>query len=165
MSMCKAPKMRGATLQRRQRLPTMAARTPQRHGTPMTVSFSHFRRPLHVMAAAVAALAVAGGPALAQSALPPELEAAVQAVQRADQADADQYAPQPLEAARQALAQAQAAHAARDKKDALDLALRASADADLARARSLEAVATAEVAQRKTEIADLQRQIGAEGER
>ncbi|HTH27986.1 MAG TPA: DUF4398 domain-containing protein [Sphingobium sp.] len=143
----------------------MAARTPQRHGTPMTVSFSHFRRPLHVMAAAVAALAVAGGPALAQSALPPELEAAVQAVQRADQADADQYAPQPLEAARQALAQAQAAHAARDKKDALDLALRASADADLARARSLEAVATAEVAQRKTEIADLQRQIGAEGER
>ena len=70
-----------------------------------------------------------------------------------------------LEAARQALAQAQAAHAARDKKDALDLALRATVDADLARARSLEAVATAEVAQRKAEIADLQRQIGAEGGR
>jgi hypothetical protein len=143
----------------------MAARTPQRHGTPMTVSFSHFRWPLHVMAAAVATLALAGEPARAQSAAPPELEAAVQAVQRADQADADQYAPQPLEAARQALAQAQAAHAARDKKDALDLALRATVDADLARARSLEAVATAEVAQRKAEIADLQRQIGAEGGR
>lgn len=128
----------------------------------MTVSFSHFRRPLHVMAAAVAAMAVSGMPAFAQSASPPELEAAVQAVQRADQADADQYAPQPLAAARQALAQAQAA---RSKKEVQDLAVRATVDADLARARSLEAVATAEVVQRKAEIADLQRQIGAEGGR
>lgn len=143
----------------------MAARTPQRHGTLMIVSFAHFRRPLHVMAAAVAALALSGVPAFAQSALTPELEAAVQAVQRADQADADQYAPEPLSAARQALAQAQAAHAARDKKKTLDLAQRAAVDADLARARSQEAVASAEVAQRKAEIADLQRQIGAEGKR
>lgn len=117
------------------------------------------------MAAAVAALALSGAPAFAQSALTPELEAAVQAVQRADQADADQYAPGPLAAARLALAQAQAAHTARDKKEALDLALRAAVDADLARARSQEAVATAEVALRKAEIADLQRQIGAEGGR
>ena len=60
------------------------------------------------MAAAVAALALSGAPAFAQSAPTPELEAAVQAVQRAGQADADQYAPEPLAAARQALAQAQA---------------------------------------------------------
>ena len=117
------------------------------------------------MAAAVAALALSGAPAFAQSAPTPELEAAVQAVQRAGQADADQYAPEPLAAARQALAQAQAAHAARDKKDALDLAQRAAVDADLARARSLEAVALAEVAQRKAEVADLQQKLGAEGGR
>ena len=61
--------------------------------------------------------------------------------------------------------EAQAAHAGRDKKKALDFAQRATVDADLARARSQEAVAAAEVAQRKAEIADLQRQIGAEGKR
>ena len=136
----------------------MAARTPQRHGTPMTVSFAHFRRPLHVMAAAVAALALT--PAFAQSVPTPELEAAVRAVQRADQADADQYAPEPLAAARQSLAQAQST---RNKKESLDFALRAAADADLARARSEEAVATAEVGQRRAEIADLQRQLGEGG--
>ena len=65
----------------------------------------------------------------------------------------------------QALAQAQAAHASRDKRTALDLAQRAAVDADLARARSLEAVAAAEVAQRRAEIADLQRQLGTEGGR
>jgi Arc/MetJ family transcription regulator len=53
----------------------------------------------------------------------------------------------------------------REKKTALDLALRTAVDADLARARSQEAVASAEVAQRKAEIADLQAQIGAEGRR
>ena len=143
----------------------MAARTPLSDGTPMTVSFSYFRRPPHVMAAAVVALALSAAPAFAQAALTPELEAAVQAVQRATQADADQYAPAELAAARQSLAQAQAAHAAREKKAALDLALRAAVDADLARARSQEAVATAEVAQRKAEIADLQAQLGAEGRR
>lgn len=89
----------------------------------------------------------------------------MQAVQRADQADADQYAPEPLASARQALAQAQAAHAARDKKKTLELAQRAAVDADLARARSQEAVAVAEVAQRKAEIADLQRQVGTEAQR
>ena len=94
----------------------MAARTPLSHGTPMTASFSYFRRPPHVMAAAVVALALSAAPAFAQVALTPELEAAVQAVQRATQADADQYAPAELAAARQSLAQAQAAHASREKK-------------------------------------------------
>ena len=140
----------------------MAARTPLSHGTPMTASFSYFRRPPHVMAAAVVALALSAAPAFAQAAWTPELEAAVQAVQRATQADADQYAPEPLAIARRALAQAQAA---RNKKEALDFALRAAVDADLARARSEEAVATAEVGQRRAEIADLQRQLGTEGGR
>ena len=117
------------------------------------------------MAAAVAILSLLGAPAFAQSVPTPELEAAVQAVQRADQADADQYAPEPLAIARQTLAQAQAAHASRDKKKALDLAQRAAVDADLARARSQESVASAEVAQRRAEIADLQQQLGAEGKR
>ena len=53
----------------------MAARTPLSHGTPMTVSFSYFRRPPHVMAAAVVALALSAAPAFAQAALTPELEA------------------------------------------------------------------------------------------
>ncbi|CAN7209755.1 DUF4398 domain-containing protein [Pseudoxanthomonas sp. LjRoot168] len=124
----------------------------------MTVSFAHFRRPLHVMAAAVAAIVLS--PAFAQNAPTPELEAAIKAVQRADQADADQYAPAPLAAARQSLAQAQAT---RSKKEALDFAVRAAADADLARARSEEAVAMADVDQRRAEIADLQRQLGEGG--
>lgn len=165
MSMCMLPTMRGTALQRCQRLPTMAARTPQRHGTPMTVSFAHFRLSLHVMAAAVVLTAVTSAPLRAQSAATPELEAAVQAVQRADQADADQYAPEPLNAARQALAQAQAAQAARDKKRVLDLSLRATVDADLARARSQEAIALAEVQQRRAEIAELQRTLGTEDRR
>lgn len=124
----------------------------------MTVSFAHFRRPLHVMAAAVAAIVLS--PAFAQNAPTPELEAAIKAVQRADQADADQYAPAPLAAARQSLAQAQAT---RSKKEALDFAVRAAADADLARARSEEAIAMADVDQRRAEIADLQRQLGEGG--
>lgn len=131
----------------------------------MTVSFAHFRFPLHVMAAAVASTALAAMPLRAQTVMTPELEAAVQAVQRADQADADQYAPEPLSAARQALAQAQAAQAGRDKRLALDLALRAAVDADLARVRSQEAVAAAEVQQRRAEIAELQRTLGREGGR
>ena len=143
----------------------MAARTPQRHGTPMTVSFAHFRFFLHVMATAVVLSAIGSAPLRAQVAMTPELEAAVQAVQRADQADADQYAPEPLNAARQALAQAQAAYAGREKKLAADLALRATVDADLARARSQEAVAAAEVQQRRAEIAELQRTLGGEGGR
>ncbi|WAC63020.1 DUF4398 domain-containing protein [Pseudoxanthomonas sp. SL93] len=131
----------------------------------MTVSFAHFRFFLHVMATAVVLSAIGSAPLRAQVAMTPELEAAVQAVQRADQADADQYAPEPLNAARQALAQAQAAHAGREKKLAADLALRATVDADLARARSQEAVAAAEVQQRRAEIAELQRTLGGEGGR
>ncbi len=89
---------------------------------------------------------------------------AQQAVNRADQADADQYAPELLAAARTTLAQAQAAASSRrDRKLAPDLALRAAVDADLARTRSAEAVANAQLQQRRSEIAELQRTLDGEG--
>jgi hypothetical protein len=105
-------------------------------------------------------MAVLSAPLHAQVAAAPELAAAQQAVNRADQADADQYAPDLLDSARAALAQAQAAAAnRRERKLAPGLALRATVDADLARARSEEAVANARLQQRRQEIADLQRTL------
>jgi len=127
-------------------------------------SFAQFRRFLCVTVGAFALLAVFAAPLHAQVALAPELTAAQQAVNRADQADADQYAPELLDSARTALAQAQAAATnRRERKLAPGLALRAMADADLARARSEEAVANARLQQRRQEIDELQRALG-EGE-
>lgn len=126
-------------------------------------SFAQFSRPLCVTVGAFALLAALAMPSRAQVAGSPELAAAQQAVNRADQADADQYAPELLNSARTALAQAQAAAAnRRDRKLAPDLALRATVDADLARMRSNEAVANARVQQRRQEISDLQRTLGGE---
>jgi len=127
-------------------------------------SFAQFRRFLCVTVGAFALLAAFAAPLHAQVALVPELVAAQQAVNRADQADADQYAPELLASARTALAQAQAAAAnRRERKLAPGLALRATVDADLARARSEEAVAKARLQQRRQEIDELQRTLG-EGE-
>ena len=124
-------------------------------------SFAQFRRFLCVMVGAFVLLAGLAVPLQAQVAAMPELAAAQQAVNRADQADADQYAPELLNSARSALAQAQAAAATRrDRKLAPELAARASVDADLARARSNEAVANAQVLQRRQEIGELQRTLG-----
>lgn len=137
----------------------MAAHSPYATALLMHLSFAQFRRILCVVVG-VSALASAA-PMYAQTAPPPELAAAQQAVNRADQADADQYAPELLNSARQALAQAQAATASRrDRKLAPDLALRATVDADLARARSDEAVANARLQQRRAEIDELQRTLG-----
>ena len=125
----------------------------------MNRSFAQFRRSLCVTVGAFALLADLAAPLLAQVASP-ELAAAQQAVNRADQADADQYAPELLNSARTALAQAQAAAASRrDRKLVPELALRATVDADLARARSNEAVAQAQVQQRRQEIGELQRTL------
>lgn len=89
-----------------------------------------------------------------------ELLTAQQAVEKADRADADQYAPDTMAMARQQLGQAQqVAGDRRLRKQAPVLALRAAADADLARAQSEEAVAQAQLAQRKAEVAQLQRQL------
>ena len=129
-------------------------------------SFAQFGRSLCVLVGAFLLLAGLSAPLQAQVAGMPELAAAQQAVNRADQADADQYAPELLISARCALAQAQAAAATRrDRKLAPELAARASADADLARARSNEAVANAQVQQRRQEIGELQRTLGEEGAR
>ena len=129
-------------------------------------SFAQFRLCLCVMVGAFGLSAALSGPVLAQVAISPEIVAAQQAVNRADQADADQYAPELLATARNSLAQAQAAAAnRRDRKLAPDLALRATADADLARARSVEAVANAQLQQRQSEIAELQRTLDMEGGR
>ena len=125
----------------------------------MNRSFAQIRLTLCVTVCVFALLPAA--PMYAQAVVAPELAAAQQAVNRADQADADQYAPELLNSARQALAQAQAAAASRrDRKLAPDLALRASVDADLARARSEEATANARLQQRSAEIEELQRTLG-----
>ena len=124
----------------------MAAYTPNATALLMNRSFAQFRRSLCVMVGALALVAALSAPAHAQAAAVPELTAALQAVNRADQADADQYAPELLDSARIALAQAQAAAASRrDRKLAPELALRATVDAELARARSNEAMAQAQL--------------------
>ncbi|MET0807670.1 MAG: DUF4398 domain-containing protein [Pseudoxanthomonas sp.] len=129
----------------------------------MNRSFAQFRRPLCVMVGAMALAAALSAPAYSQAAAVPELAAAQQAVNRADQADADQYAPDLLASARSALARAQAAAAdRRERKLAPELALRATVDAELARARSNEAIAQAQVRQRRQEIGELQRTLDVE---
>ncbi len=144
----------------------MTAHSPNATALLMNRSFAQFRRSLCVMVGAFAVLAAFLAPAFAQAAAAPELATAQQAVNRADQADADQYAPELLASARTALAQAQAAAASRrDRRRAPDLALRATVDADLARARSNEAVAQALVQQRRQEISELQRTLDVEASR
>lgn len=130
-----------------------------RHGIPMHSSFAQFRG---LLLGTVLACAIGGC-----ATLPPptgELAGAQQALSRAEAADADQYASQELAVARTALARAQAAMANGHENDARNLALAATADADLAHARSLEAVASAELAQRRAEIDDLQRRLQMENE-
>ncbi|HEY0333202.1 MAG TPA: DUF4398 domain-containing protein [Stenotrophomonas sp.] len=124
----------------------------------MTVSFAQIRRSLYVIG-----FAIMTAPALAQVA--PELSMAEQAVQRATQADADQYAPDLISQARQTLMQAQQATQDRSLRKQLPaLATRASVDADLARARSEEAVANAQLQQRRAEVSQLQSRLGGEGQ-
>jgi len=134
---------------------TMAANSRERD-PPMTTSFAQIRSALQASAlGAVLALT-------ACASLPPptaELAAAQQAVARAGNADADQYAGDDYAQARQALEQAQSAMAAGREDDARALAAQATAGADLANARSHEAVASTELAQRRAEIADLKKRL------
>jgi len=121
----------------------------------MHVSFAQIRFPLMgaVLACALGACAT----------LPPptaELNAAQQALVRATGADADQYAADQVELAREGLARAQAAMAEGRQDDARRLAAAAGADADLAYALSRQALAEAELAQRQTEVEQLQRRLG-----
>ncbi|MDH5822996.1 DUF4398 domain-containing protein [Luteimonas sp. RD2P54] len=94
--------------------------------------------------------------------LPPptaELADAQRAVVRASDADADQYAADELARARERLAEAQAAMAAGREQKARSAALAAAALGDLAHARSREAVANAQVAQRRAQISRLREQL------
>jgi hypothetical protein len=124
-------------------------------------SFAQIRRiPSVVMIVCVMActFALAGAAQAQDGAL--ELMQARQAVDKATQADADQYAPDLIAVARQGLEQAQrAAGDRRERKNAPALAERATVDADLARARSEEATATAQLQLRRNEVTQLQRQL------
>ncbi|MDR7135233.1 hypothetical protein J2X06_002442 [Lysobacter niastensis] len=88
-----------------------------------------------------------------------ELATAQQAVTRADGADADQYAAPEIGAARSELGQAQAAMADGREDDARRLALAAAADADLAYAKSRDALVTAELNHRRSEVAELRQRL------
>lgn len=95
----------------------------------------------------------------AQAATPaplPEVVGAQEAIARAEQADADQYALLEITAARGALQRAQQA---RRKDDARAEARAAAADADLAYFKSREAVLNAQVTQRRAEIAELRERL------
>jgi hypothetical protein len=133
----------------------------------MNASFAQFRctrqalRPLLF----AALLAMLGGCAT----LPPptaELAAAQQAVSRANDADADQYAPDILATARVELTQAQAAMAKGRQGDARAMAIAAAAAGDLAYAQSHAETVRQDYQQRRGEIASLRRQlqVGAEPE-
>lgn len=122
----------------------------------MQPSFAHFRTALQALTCGcVLALT-------ACASLPPptaELSAAQQAVTRAGNADADQYAAAELDQARNALSAAQAAMASGREDEARTLSLRAAALGDLAHARSREASAQNELSQRRAEITDLRQRL------
>ncbi len=118
----------------------------------MRQSFAHFRTALYAPIFCCALLAAGC------ASLPPptaELDAARQAVARAESADADQYAPEALDSARGALQRAQAAMARGREDEARGAALAAAADADLARVRGSAARTRAEYLQKTAEIAEL----------
>lgn len=122
----------------------------------MRPSFAHFRPTLHAAVAGFA-LSLAGC-----ASLPPptaELDAARQALARADAADADQYAHAQLEQARAGLEHAQAAMAKHRDDEVRAAALSAAADADLAYTLSRAAVARAGFSQQLSEIAELRARL------
>ena len=125
----------------------------------MASSFAHFRTALQALACGcVLALT-------ACASLPPptnDINAAQQALARASDADAEQYAADELARAQSLLALAQSALAERSESEARDLAQRAAALAGVAHARSREAVAMAELEQHRAEIARLRRSLGME---
>ena len=125
----------------------------------MPASIAHFRSPLQALVLGFVLVLTA-----CASTPPPtaELSAAQQAVARAVDADADQYANADLEQAQALLSQAQSAMRAGNARDARTAAVAASAIADLARARSREAVANTELAQRRAQISRLREQLGME---
>ena len=128
----------------------------------MRPSFAHFPAGGH---ARICGLAIAFALAGCASLPPPtaELDAAQQAVVRAENADADQYAAAELAQARDALARAQAAMARGREDDARLDANAATADADLARVLSQAATTRADRRQREAELAALRARLQVAG--
>ena len=128
----------------------------------MRPSFAHFPAGGH---ARICGLAIAFALAGCASLPPPtaELDAAQQAVARAENADADQYAAAELSQARDALARAQAAMARGREDDARLDANAATADADLARVLSQAATTRADRRQRAAELAALRARLQVAG--
>ena len=146
------------SLRFRRMLMTMAA-DPRERDPPMATSFAQIRSGLQVPVFAIV-LALT-----ACASLPPptaELATAQQAVARAGDADADQYAADDISQARRALELAQAAMAQGREDEARSLAVQAAAVADLAHAYSRKAVADTELAQRRAEISQLRSRLGME---
>ena len=126
----------------------------------MRPSFAQFRSSLNVFVA-IPVLLLAGC-----ASLPPptaELDAAVQAVGRAEAADADQHAPAALAEARAALQQAQAAMAKGREEEARNAALSASTSGDFARVQGAAARTRADYQQRLAEIEGLRSRLQMEG--
>ena len=122
----------------------------------MQTSFAHFRRALQAPVAGLTLL-LAGC-----ATLPPptaELDAAQQALVRAEVADAEQYAADDLARARDALSRAQVAMARGRDAEAREAASTASADADLARVRSTAETIRAEFRQQQDGIAGLRARL------
>jgi hypothetical protein len=136
----------------------------------MNPSFAQFKHRTHALTAPGIGwlLCVTYAVTLAACAtLPPptsELAAAQQAVTRADDADADQYAADAIGLARDALAQAQAEMAKGRDRDARALANAASADADFAYATSEAAKTQGEYAQQRREVTTLQQRLRIQGD-
>jgi hypothetical protein len=122
----------------------------------MIRSFAQFPGLLCAACLALAAFTTAQ----AQEAGIAELASAQAAVQRATEADADQYAPDLIQAARDKVSQAQSLAETRSgRKQAPQVALQAQADADLARARSEQATIRAKLAQEQSEIDRLRKAL------
>ena len=131
----------------------------------MNTSFAHYR-PALLKARSYVTLPLAALLLAACATLPPptgELSAAQQAVSRASDADADQYATDDIVTARAELSQAQAAMDGNRQADARALALRAAAAGDLAYAQSHAAVVGQEYQQRRHQIEQLRNQLGMDG--
>lgn len=129
----------------------------------MNTSFAQFRR------SALATLSLCGlllGLAGCVTIPPPtgELAAAQQAVTRAGDADADQYAPGLVESARVELSRAQAAMAAGRNREARDGALAAGAAGMLAYQRSRAEVLRNDYTQRRNEISRLRERLQVDGD-
>lgn len=94
--------------------------------------------------------------------LPPptsEIALAQQAVARAGNADADQYAASQFSEARVMLEQSQSFLNLGRNEDARNAALRSAALADLAHARSVEAVTQSELALRRQQVTELRQRL------